>query len=145
MSGEAEEKVASGEAWAEFCELLKKAGEVLLRDDLGTSTFDRAEGHRYLTRLLRAGFVSFAETTGPQHPVFRAMPELVKMGLDNPDNYYLSAPVDGRSTYRIRGQRGSIHYLSFAAQNQNFAARDKITGGAHPEPKCPVVKLAELR
>ncbi|MBW2274088.1 MAG: DUF1214 domain-containing protein [Deltaproteobacteria bacterium] len=130
MSNEASEKVASGEAWTDFCELLKKAGDVLLRDDLTTSTFDRAEGHRYLTRLLRAGLTSFAETTGPQHPVFRAMPELVKMGLDNPDNYYLSAPVDARSSYRIRGQRGSIHYMSFAAQNQNFAARDRITGGA---------------
>ena len=52
------------------------------------------------------------------------------MGLDNPDNYYVSAAVNGRYKYRIRGKRGTIHYLSFAAQNQNFAARDKLTGGA---------------
>jgi hypothetical protein len=52
------------------------------------------------------------------------------MGLDNPDNHYLNASVNGRYDYRIRGHRGSIHYLSFAAQNQNFAAREKITGGA---------------
>ena len=103
---------------------------MVLRDDLATSTFDRAEGLRYLTRLLRAGFVSFAEGTGPRHPRFRPMPDLVKMGLDNPDNYYVSASVNGRHAYRIRGKRGSIHYLSFAAQNQNFAARDRITGGA---------------
>src|SRR5512134_1084349 len=55
---------------------------------------------------------------------------MVKMGLDNPDNFYRSASVDPRLDYRIRGRRGSIHYLSFAAQNQNFAARDRITGGA---------------
>ncbi len=130
MSESPIEKVQSGEAWSEFCELLKKAGEVLQREDLGTSPFDRAEGLRYLSRLLRAGLVSFAESSGPEHPVFRAMPEGVKMGLDNPDNYYVSASVKGNLSYRIRGRRGSIHYLSFAAQNQNFAARERLTGGA---------------
>jgi hypothetical protein len=58
------------------------------------------------------------------------MPDGVRMGLDNPDNFYVSASVNPAYTYRIRGHRGTIHYLSFAAQNQNFAARDKITGGA---------------
>jgi hypothetical protein len=130
MSDDPVRKVETGAAWGEFCDLLKKAGEVIQRPDVGASTFERAEGMRYLTRLLRAGLVSFAEATGPRHPVFRPMPELVKMGLDNPDNYYVSASVSGRYTYRIRGRRGSIHYLGFAAQNQNFAARDKITGGA---------------
>jgi len=124
------EKVMDGSAWREFCELLAKAGDVLVREDLDTSAFDRAEGLRYLSRLLRAGLVSFVESTGPAHPLFRALPDMVKMGLDNPDNYYLSASIDPRRDYRIRGSRGSIHYLSFAAQNQNFAARDRITGGA---------------
>ena len=130
MSDDPVRQVESGAAWSAFCDLLKQAGEVVLRPDVAASTFERAEGLRYLTRLLRAGLVSFAEATGPRHPVFRPMPDLVKMGLDNPDNYYLSASVSGRHTYRIRGRRGSIHYLSFAAQNQNFAARDRITGGA---------------
>jgi len=130
MSDDPVQKVLSAQAWTEFCDLLKQAGDVVLRDDLATSAFDRAEGIRYLSRLLRAGLISFAEHTGSRHPAFRAMPELVKMGLDNPDNFYLSASVRGDYTYRIRGRRGNIHYLSFAAQNQNFAARDKITGGA---------------
>ena len=124
------DQVTNAEAWNEFCDLLKKAGNVILRDDLETSTFDRGEGLRYLGRLLRAGLTSFSENTGPEYPWFRAMPDLVKMGLDNPDNYYLSAGVDPQLRYRIRGKRGSIHYMSFAAQNQNFAAKDKITGGA---------------
>ncbi len=133
---EATDKVMNGQAWGEFCDLLKKAGDVVLREDLDTDAFDRAEGLRYLTRLLRAGFVSFAEQLGPRHPRFRAMPDLVKMGLDNPDNYYVSATVNAQYTYRIRGRRGSIHYMSFAAQNQNFAAKDRITGGAgHLEDK----------
>jgi hypothetical protein len=130
MADDAVAKVNSAEAWDDFCELLKKAGEVILREDLETSTFDRAEGLRYLSRLLRAGLHSFAENPGKENPRFRTMPEDVKMGLDNPDNYYVGAPVDPRYTYRIRGRRGTIHYMSFAAQSQNFAARDKIAGGA---------------
>ena len=130
MADDAVDKVMTAEAWSEFCELLKKAGDVILRDDLDTDAFDRGEGLRYLTRLLRAGFSSFAENTGAGHPYFRAMADRVKMGLDNPDNYYLGASINARYTYRIRGKRGTIHYLSFAAQNQNFAATDKLTGGA---------------
>jgi hypothetical protein len=130
VSDDAVAKVVDGRAWLEFCELLRKAGDVIAREDLGTTPFDRAEGLRYLSRLLAAGFSSFVEATGPAHPVFRPLPELVKMGLDNPDNYYVSASIDPRRDYRISGRRGTIHYLSFAAQNQNFAARDRITGGA---------------
>ena len=55
MSDYATAKVDSAEAWREFCDLLKKAGDVLLRDDLARSTFDRAGGHRYLLRLRRGG------------------------------------------------------------------------------------------
>jgi len=121
---------ASVAVWEEFCEQLKKAGSVLLRDDLALTEFDLAEGVRYLSRLTRAGLHSFAELTGPKYPVFRAMPEMIKMGLDNPDNYYVGAGIKPDYDYRIRGNRGTIHYLGFAAQNQNFAARDKITGGA---------------
>jgi hypothetical protein len=130
MSNEASDAIMNAQAWDEFCDLLKKAGDVLRREDLDTDLFDRAEGHRYLARLLRAGLLSFIENPGPLHPAFRAMPEMVKMGIDNPDNFYLSASIDPSLEYRIRGKRGTIHYLSFAAQNQNFAAKDKISGGA---------------
>lgn len=130
MSNDPVQKVVSAEAWTEFCDLLKKAGDVILREELPMSAFDRGEGLRYLSRLLRAGLDSFAENPGAEYPRFRPMADAVKMGLDNPDNYYVSASVSGRYSYRIRGTRGTIHYLSFAAQNQNFAARDKLTGGA---------------
>jgi len=130
MENDPIEKVMNAEAWNDFCDLLKKAGDVIVRADLETSAFDRGEGLRYLGRLLRAGLHSFSENAGPEYPRFRAMPELVKMGLDNPDNYYLSAGINPSLRYKIRGNRGSIHYMSFAAQSMNFAAKDKITGGA---------------
>ena len=130
MSTEPNDAIMNGDTWTEFCELLKQAGAVLQREDLDTTLFDRAEGHRYLGRLLRAGLFSAAENPGPLHPVFRTMPDGVKMGLDNPDNYYVSASVSPEYDYRIRGTRGTIHYMSFAAQDQNFAVRERIVGGA---------------
>lgn len=130
QAGDPAVELANGQTWNEFCDALRKAAAVLQRPDIGASTFELAEGHRYLGRLLRAGLMSFGERTGSRYPVFRAMPDGVKMGLDNPDNYYVSATVSGRHRYRITGRRGSIHYLSFAAQSQNFAARDSIAGGA---------------
>ena len=45
-------KVTTAAAWTEFCDLLKKAGEVIVREELETSAFDRAEGLRYLSRPL---------------------------------------------------------------------------------------------
>ncbi len=130
MTDDAVAKLESGEAWNEFCDLLRKAGDILQRRDIAASPLEIAEGHRYLGRLLRAGLMAFGERAGARYPVFRAMPDGVKMGLDNPDNYYVSATVSGRYTYRVTGRRGTIHYLSFAAQSQNFAARDSIAGGA---------------
>ncbi len=120
--GAAYERVDSGQAWREFCALLADAAAILDRDDLDLDTFDRAEGLRYLGRLTQNGLSSFLENPGPRHPSFRALPEHCGFGLDNPDNVYMSAGIDAALEYRIRGTRGTIAYLSFAAQNQNFAA-----------------------
>ena len=118
------------ETWHEFCELLKDAGSVLVRDDLQATDFDRGEGLRYLARLTSVGMLSFLENPGPRRPEFRSLPAHAGFGLDNPDNVYMSATIDARHDYRIRGSRGTISYLSFAAQNQNYARRDRISGGA---------------
>ena len=124
------ERVDTGRAWSDFCELLRDAGAILQRDDLGLDTFDRAEGLRSLARLTQNGLSSFLENPGPRHPQLRALPEHCGFGLDNPDNIYSSAGINPALDYRIRGNRGTISYLSLAAQNQNYARRDRITGGA---------------
>lgn len=117
--------------WNQWCETLRAGGEALLgHDGLSADSAEQLDGVRYLTRLVRAGLMAFVENEGPRFPVIRAMPELVKMGLDNPDNVYMSATVDPRFTYRISGTRGTAHYLGFAAQSQNFAKNPELAGGA---------------
>ena len=40
-------------------------------------------------------------SVSPQHPSFELLPN--GFGMDNPDNHYLSAPIDARLDYRITG------------------------------------------
>ena len=47
------ERLMSGATWADFCDALKRAGDVVRRDASPRDPFDRAEGFRYLSRLTR--------------------------------------------------------------------------------------------
>lgn len=116
-----EERILSGQSWEEFCDALKNAGKEILRDSSPANAFDRAEGFRYLTRLTRAAFETFIEGGDPRAPELRRIAhETVKMGADNPDNHYLSAPISGKCEYRITGTRGSVHYLGLGTQAGNY-------------------------
>ena len=111
-SSEAIQRVMDGACWEDFCDALKAAGSVVLREGSPGDPLDRAEGWRYLTRLTRAALETFVEASDAQAPEFRrAVGETIKMGMDNPDNVYFSAPVNGNSEYRISGTRGTVHYL----------------------------------
>ena len=118
---EARARIADGTTWAEFCDTLKSAGVLLDRPASPKDLRDRAEGYRYLSRLLRAGLEAFVEHGDPLAPVLRRMVhETVKMGADNPDNYYLNAAISGAHRYRIVGKRNSVAYLGFGIQSGNY-------------------------
>jgi hypothetical protein len=112
----AAQRVTSGESWRDFCRALERAGDVVLREASPHDAFDRAEGFRYLTRLTRVALESFLEFADPAFPVLRRPAhETVKIGADNPDNYYQSAAIRGEFDYRITGTRGTIHYLGIGS------------------------------
>jgi hypothetical protein len=112
------DRVIDGRSWDAFCDGLKEAGRaVVLAEGAPDNALDRAEGWRYLTRLTRAALESFLEASDTQAPEFRCpVHETIKMGMDNPDNIYLAAPVNGKYSYKITGTRGSVHYLGFGSQ-----------------------------
>ena len=113
MSSEASDRILDGRSWSEFCDALKSAGEVVLRERSPHDAFDRAEGFRYLSRLTRVALESYIEFADPRAPAFRRPShETVKIGADNPDNYYQSAAVSGAHEYRICG---CLLYTSDAA------------------------------
>src|SRR5438309_1719585 len=116
-AAEAAARISNGTTWDEFCDTLKMAGAVIVRDSSPSDPLTRAEGFRYLSRLVRAGLEAFVEYADPRAPVLaRMVHETVKMGADNPDNYYQNAAISGEYEYRIIGRRGTVAYLSFATQ-----------------------------
>ena len=118
---DADRCVMSGAAWAEFCDTLKRAGEQVLRPEMPETALDRAEGYRYLSRLLRIGLEMHLEFADPDFPgFFLPSHETGKIGADNPDNHYLFARINGANDYVIRGERGSSHYLSFGTQRGGY-------------------------
>ncbi len=120
--GSAEEKVLDGTAWAEFCDALKEAGQLLEAEKAPQDAFNRAEGYRYLTRMLRAGLESFIEYADKDFPVLRCGAHTtIKMGADNPDNRYESASLNPNHDYRITGTRGTVDYLGISTVANRYS------------------------
>lgn len=117
VRSEAEQRIVDGTAWRDFCRALEDAGQVILREGTPGDAFTRAEGLRYLTRLLRAGLESHVESSDVRYPrFFQLSNETIKIGNDNPDNVYHNANVSGAYEYRITGTRGGVPYLSFGTK-----------------------------
>lgn len=121
MSNDSISRLMNGTTWTEFCDNLKKAGEVVMRDTSPADPLTRAEGFRYISRVMRVITEAFVENSDPRAPVlFRAAHETAKMGADNPDNYYQYATISGDYEYRLSGSRGSINYLGFGTYKGNY-------------------------
>jgi len=127
MSDDSTRRIVDGTAWRDFCDALAAAGAVILDERAPTSPLDRAEGFRYLSRLARAALETFVEDCDPLAPeLLRTCHETIKMGADNPDNLYQNAPISGKHEYRIRGRRGTVHYLGFGTQEGNYGATGSL-------------------
>ena len=121
MGNDSADRLASGAVWADFCEKLRMAGEVVMRDASPSDPLTRAEGFRYLSRVTRTIVEAFVENADPRAPVlFRPVHETAKMGADNPDNYYQYATISGEYEYRLHGTRGTINYLGFGTYKGNY-------------------------
>lgn len=132
------QRITSGKAWEEFCDHLKAAGAALVYPGAPQDAFQQAEGVRYLTRLTRAALEAYVEYGDPAFPELRRMVhETVKLGADNPDNYYLNAQISGQYEYRIIGKRNTIDYLGFFTQNGTYGT----PGGMAP---CGVLEDRDL-
>lgn len=115
--------------WAEFCDRLKAAGELINHESAPHDPLNQSEGYRYLTRLLRAGLESAVEGSDPRFPTFYSLShDTIKIGNDNPDNYYLNCCINGEYQYLIEGQTGEVEYFSIATKAGSYAT----TGDMRP-------------
>jgi len=112
----------TSDIWKKFCADLEKAGQQVLSAALATTEREKAEGVRYLTRLLRIGLDMHLEHADPALPSFyQASHSTAKIGSDNPDNFYQNATISGAQSYRITGTRGSVPILSFGTKANRYA------------------------
>lgn len=107
----------ASDAWREWCATLERTGLAALEHTMTHDEIDLAEGLRYLSRIARLTLLSYSEHVDSHHPAFyRSLGPTLKMGGDNPEGLYLSAPINGTDTFRIRGTRGSAAWVSILAQ-----------------------------
>ncbi|MFO0690260.1 MAG: hypothetical protein U0900_16290 [Myxococcota bacterium] len=104
---ESGEELDPGLLWDEFCEALKRAGDVLRRPETPTDPQTLAEGYRFLMRMVRVGFENHFELGDLEHPQLVPMVgRLLQYEGITSDARYLHALIDGRAIHRIRGTRG---------------------------------------
>lgn len=121
------QRVVSGQTWEQFCDALKRAGQQVLRPDAPADAFNRAEGWRYLSRLVRIGLEMFVEAGSPEFPTFMVPShETAKIGADNPDMGYLAARISGRHRYRVWGQRGTVACINFSTKRGGYDQDGKL-------------------
>lgn len=106
--GERNERLASGRAWAEFCDALKAAGELVL-ENTPEDDFDRAEGYRHLARLTSHFLRAQLDESDPAKAVLSTTSP--KIGLDNPDYVYAGARLSPEFTYRLTGDLNDVAML----------------------------------
>ncbi len=97
----------AADAWEQFCEDLKRAGDVLRREDTPKDLVTQAEGLRYLARHIHIGFENAFELANLEEPRLHPMVGSHKLyeGVTG-DCRYHHAYFDGNIRHTIRGFRG---------------------------------------
>lgn len=100
------------EAWDRFCDDLKSAGDIALRETASDNSVDRAAAFRLLSRNIGLALALEMENSDPLHPeLLHYFNPIRKQGGDNTDALYVGGPINGTDTYRVSGKRGSSLYF----------------------------------
>ena len=100
-------------AWATLtAQLTNAAGQVDALSE-GRDSSERAEGYRFLMRILVAMTEFQVEQEADAPSLVQIMSPIRKFFVDNPDTLYHRATLNPALRYRIHGQRGEELYLAF--------------------------------
>ena len=109
---DAADRVVSGDAWRDFCDRLKRAGDTILRDDFPAGLRERSEGFRYLARLISYATQMEIEYGDPAFPqLCRHMQPHNQWGGPNPDNRYMRAAIHPDHAYRVWGTLAGVRQM----------------------------------
>jgi len=137
MSGAPEvDKSELGQAWDGLLAALGDARAQI--DRWAVTDLDRAEGYRFLMRLLGAGADMHVENWDVRHPFFtRVMTETRKLLGDNPDTFYDIARISGELSYRVSGDIGETCYMGICVY-----AQMGTSGAPLESPQGPLASMA---
>jgi hypothetical protein len=115
--GDGTDDHALAAAWDGFCDRLKAAGRDAFKDRNPAEPLARADAFRFLTQNLGQAFDLALETRDTRYPALHAFcgPNR-KLGGDCADFTYHQAWIDGASTYRISGNRGTARFFNLTVQ-----------------------------
>jgi hypothetical protein len=106
------QQLMTGEAWRLWCDRLKDVGDSILADNFPQDERGRAEGYRFLTRLMVHAVNMEIEAGDPMFPRFvRYETPTNQWGGPNPDNIYLRTNIDAACTYRVWGNVAGVRQL----------------------------------
>ena len=130
MASTPDDPAALRQAWGQFCDVLRESGEEVLRQSPTGDELDRAEGFRYLSRLVRSAFEGAFEAADPSDPRIEPMyAARTSIAQRNPDQIYLRATLAPDLEYRLRGRRGSGGSLSFVTRSSGTGGPEEgLTG-----------------
>lgn len=112
-------------SWNRLCDTLKQSADYIFDPTLGADPSEQAEGLRHQLRMLYWATDRILENNDPDHPEL-GWTYPFKVGQDNPDALYQSAPVDLSRAYRLTGRIDTLRYLGLSLMDYRFG-RGNIT------------------
>ena len=108
--------------WREMTRAIGALERVVWNDPLVQDDLTRAEGVRYLTRLLAGAAPMTLDMASPQHPqLLHFLSTRIHWGLSATDCNYHWAAVHGDHVYRITGNKGSAHIFDIEVRKGHIA------------------------
>jgi hypothetical protein len=108
--------------WTAFADAVREMGGVVFDDPRVDTDAVRAEGLRYLTRIVAGGIPLTLEACDPEFPeLVRFLSPAIQFGLPAADCHYQWAAVHGDHAYRVSGTRGSARLFDIETRTNHMA------------------------
>ncbi|MCK9504281.1 MAG: DUF1214 domain-containing protein [Porticoccaceae bacterium] len=108
--------------WMQMIKAMEDLKKWVWEDPYIKDDHTRAEGLRYLTRLIAGALPMTIDSSSPEFPeLLHYLTTRIQSGLPATDCYYMWAPIHGDYTYKISGTKGTARIFDVEIRNGHFA------------------------